>query len=86
MVVKESICCGVPVVSVDAGDARHWVDLTPGCRLVDRDPAAIAAGLREVLQGPGRVNGDAVRREASADGVADRLIQVYREAIARRLG
>ena len=86
MVVKEAICCGIPVVSVDAGDARHWVDLTPGCRLVERDPAAIAAGLREVLQGPGRVDGDAVRGEGSAYSVAQRLIAVYREAMARRPG
>jgi teichuronic acid biosynthesis glycosyltransferase TuaC len=84
IVVKEALCCGIPVVSVDVGDARRWLDVTPGCRLVDRDPAAIAAGLREVLRGPGRVNGDAVRREASAARVAERLMAVYREAIARR--
>jgi glycosyltransferase involved in cell wall biosynthesis len=84
IIVKEALCCDVPVVSVDVGDARRWVELVPGCRLVDRNPAAIAAGLREVLCGPGRVDGNAVRALVSADRVAAQVLDVYREAIARR--
>ncbi len=86
IVVKEALCCDVPVVSVDVGDVRPWLELTPGCRLVARDPAAIAAGLQEVLSGPRRVDGSAVRREVSAERVAARVMGVYREAIARREG
>lgn len=84
MVVKEALCCDLPVVSVDAGDVRRWLDVTPGCRLVERDPAAIAAGLRDVLCGPERVDGSAVRDEVSADRVAARVLDVYRAVTARR--
>jgi glycosyltransferase involved in cell wall biosynthesis len=84
MVVKEALSCDVPVVSVDAGDVRRWLDLTPGCRLVERDAAAIAVGLRDVLRGPGRVDGSAVRDEVSTDRVAARVVDVYRDVIARR--
>jgi glycosyltransferase involved in cell wall biosynthesis len=83
-VVKEALCCDTPVVSVEVGDVRHWLDLTPGCRLVERTPAAIAAGLREVLCGPGRVDGSAVRDHLSADRVAARVVDVYRAVLARR--
>ena len=84
MVVKEALCCNVPVVSVNAGDVRRWLDATPGCRLVERDPVAIAAGLRDVLCGSGHVNGSAVRSQVSVDRVAAQVLEVYREAIGRR--
>jgi len=83
-VVKEALCCNTPVVSVEVGDVRRWLDLTPGCRLVERAPAAIAAGLRDVLCGPGRVDGSAVRDEVSADRVAARVLDVYGAVTARR--
>jgi hypothetical protein len=37
-----------------------------------------------VLCGPGRVDGNAVRALVSADRVAAQVLEVYREAIARR--
>jgi teichuronic acid biosynthesis glycosyltransferase TuaC len=83
LVVKEALCSGVPVVSVDVGDARRWLDLAPGCRLVACDPEAIASGLRDVLAGSGRVDGSAVRQAVAADRVAAQVLDVYREAIAR---
>src|SRR6266699_879130 len=83
-VVKEALCCDTPVVSVEVGDVRRWLDLAPGCRLVERTPAAIAAGLREGLCGPGRVDGSAVRNEVSADRVAARVLDVYGAVTARR--
>src|SRR6266550_2569320 len=73
-VVKEALCCDTPVVSVAVGDVRRWLDLAPGCRLVDRTPAAIAAGLRDVLCGAERVDGSVVRNEVSADRVAARVL------------
>ncbi len=81
-VVKEALCCDTPVVSVAVGDVRRWLDLAPGCRLVDRTPAAIAAGLRDVLCGAERVDGSVVRNEVSADRVAARVLDVYRAVTA----
>jgi len=83
-VVKEALCCDVPVVAVDVGDVRRWVDPTAGCYVVERDPSAIAAALRRVLCAERRVDGSAVRAELSAGRVAQQLLEVYREAIARR--
>jgi len=83
-VVREALCCDIPVVSVDAGDVPLWLDRAPGCRLVERDPVAIAAGLRDVLCGPCQVDGSAVRAATSADRVVAEVLDVYREAIERR--
>jgi glycosyltransferase involved in cell wall biosynthesis len=82
--VKEALCCDLPVVSVDVGDVRRWFALAPGCRIVERDPAAIARGLAEVLGGPGRVAGVRVRDEIGLPAVAQRVLAVYRDAMERR--
>ena len=82
--VKEALCCELPVVSVDVGDVRRWLALAPGCRVVERDPAAIASGLAEVLGGPGRVAGGRVRDEIGLAAVAQRVLAVYRDAMERR--
>jgi len=82
-VVKEALCCDIPVVSVDVGDTRLWLERAQGSALVARDPAAIAAGLRAVLGGTTRVDGSAVRQAIDARGVAARVLDVYAEAVAR---
>lgn len=81
-VVKEALCCDVPVVSVDAGDAQHWLSLAPGSRCVARDPAAIAQGVREAL-GSSRADGALVREQLSLPRVAESLVAVYRQAIGQ---
>jgi len=83
-VVKEAMSCDLPVVSVDAGDVRWLVGLTSGSVLVERDPAAIAQGLRQVLTDPGHVDGQRVRQELAIDGIAGRIIGVYRDIVARK--
>lgn len=85
-VVKEALCCDLPVVSVDCGDVAHWLALAPGCELVERDPAAIAAALARLLRRGAGVDGAAARRELDVHRVAERVVAVYHEAIARRQG
>ena len=83
-VVKEALCCDLPVVSVDVGDVRQWVDVAPGSLLVGRDSAMIADGLRQVLVAGRRTDGTRVRAELSAERAARAVIAVYREAVTRR--
>ncbi len=83
-VVKEAICCDLPVVSVDAGDAAQWIGLTPGCRLVSRDPGAITTALREVLRDPTPVDGNRVREILRIERTAAALVMVYHEAVLHR--
>jgi glycosyltransferase involved in cell wall biosynthesis len=48
----EALGCGVPLVVPDVGGAREVVDRPEAGRLVARDPAAIAAAVREILAQP----------------------------------
>ncbi|WP_298687542.1 glycosyltransferase [uncultured Sphingomonas sp.] len=45
----EALACGAPIVIADVGGARELVDRLEAGRLVAREPAAIAAGVRAVL-------------------------------------
>ncbi|HYN47191.1 MAG TPA: glycosyltransferase [Allosphingosinicella sp.] len=48
----ESLACGTPVVTSDVGGAREVFDRPEAGRLVPRDPAAIAAAVRDLLANP----------------------------------
>lgn len=45
----ESLACGTPVVTTDVSGAREAIDRPEAGRIVARDPAAIAAAVRELL-------------------------------------
>ena len=48
-VVKESLACGVPVVSVDVGDVAERIAGIVGCHLAEAQPKDLALKLAEVL-------------------------------------
>lgn len=81
-VVKEALACGVPVVSVDAGDVRFWLDRVPGCVVAERNPASLAAALECVLEGPRAVDASSVLPELDRSNAARRLLAVYQSVCA----
>jgi glycosyltransferase involved in cell wall biosynthesis len=50
----ESLSCGTPVVTTEAGEASKVIDRPAAGRIVPADPAAIAAAVRELLADPPR--------------------------------
>jgi len=48
----EALACGCPLVITDAGGAREVVTRPEAGRIVDRNPDAIAAAVRELLTSP----------------------------------
>lgn len=80
-VVKEALASGLPVVGVDAGDVAHWLSRVPGCRLTEREPAALAAAVVDVLHGSGRIDPAPVLADLDERAAARRILSIY-ESVA----
>jgi glycosyltransferase involved in cell wall biosynthesis len=80
-VVKESIACGLPVVSVDVGDVRERLRNVRPSTIVSRDPEAIGKALAEILLESQRSNGPRIIQDLSADKIALRVLRLYEEAL-----
>ena len=48
----EALACGTPIVISDVGGARELLDRPEAGRIVERDPEAIAAAIRALLDNP----------------------------------
>lgn len=81
--VKEALCCDLPVVSVDVGDVRQWIEGGRGSVLVAAAPEAIADGLARVLSQTSPPDGQRIRDELSAERIARKLISVYQTSLDR---
>ncbi len=79
-VVKEAMTVGLPVVSVDVGDVRDYLEGCEGCAVVERNAEALEAGLRPLLDQPRRTPGRDRMAAWNSTVVAQRLLEIYRAA------
>lgn len=80
-VVKESMACNLPVVSVRVGDVPQVIGNARNCHLCDYDAADLAGALEQVLAAKGRSDGREQIQHLSLESVADRVVQIYRQEI-----
>jgi teichuronic acid biosynthesis glycosyltransferase TuaC len=80
-VIKESMACNLPIVSVNAGDAWDVIGDTIHCHRADRNPADLAEKLVAILVEGERSNGRAQIAHLELDSVALRVIDVYRSVL-----
>jgi glycosyltransferase involved in cell wall biosynthesis len=79
--VKEAMACNLPVISVDVGDVKARLrDVWPS-KIVPRDVRDIGRALAELLQKPARSNGAYAIRDLTAEKVAEKVLQLYHEAL-----
>lgn len=81
-VVKESLACGCPVVSVDVGDVKERISKVKGCYVAEtREPKELSELLIKVLSSGNRVEGRDVIIKDGLDNtqVAQRLIEIYQK-------
>jgi glycosyltransferase involved in cell wall biosynthesis len=76
-VVKEALACGLPVVSVDVGDVRRWVERASGGLIAADDPREIAGALDVVLSSGDPVDPAPLLAELDQAVIAGRVAEVY---------
>lgn len=82
-VVKEAAACGLPIVSVDVGDVRETINGMSGCRIVERNPRAIAMALIDIYNRRDlKTNGRKIMIKLSLPAIAARVIRIYRDLLA----
>lgn len=83
-VVKEALACDANVVAVPVGDAHQMLAGVSNCERVSREPSEVAAALCAVLRKNQSSDGRHVleQRRLSLDGVAQQVIEVYRQALS----
>jgi teichuronic acid biosynthesis glycosyltransferase TuaC len=77
VVVKESLACNVPVVSVDVGDVRERVAGIECCFIADADPRDLADKLLHALDHDDPINARERIADLSLGSVAERIYEIY---------
>jgi glycosyltransferase involved in cell wall biosynthesis len=82
MIVIEALACNLPVVSVDVGHVRDYIESIKGCFICNDDsPETIAEALREAIRYKGRVNGRDKVQDLSETVVAKKVYNVYKKVV-----
>ena len=87
MVLVESLACGTPVVATRCGGPEDIVDDRVGMLVPPDDPAALAAGIEQVLDRRDRYDRGALRAHAlerfGLESVTARYAELYGEVLGR---
>lgn len=82
-IVKESLACNLPVVSVDVGDVKERLDGLDGCYLCEDDkPETIARYLERALSSSNAIQGRQAVAQLDIAATAERIIGVYNRALS----
>jgi teichuronic acid biosynthesis glycosyltransferase TuaC len=84
--IREALCCNVPVLCTDVGDAREVLDGVDGCGIVPPDPGEIAVALERALSPPRRVDARGRMQRYSLESTARSVIGVYEDVLGRPPG
>ncbi|CAN5477565.1 hypothetical protein BH10ACT11_BH10ACT11_19270 [soil metagenome] len=89
LAVLEALSCGLPVVASDIASHRFIAERVPGVLIVDRDPAAFAAGIEHFLAlEPGsraelvETSGRAIAQHFSLDRWCETILADYERLMA----
>ena len=82
MTAIEALACNVPIVSVDVGHIRQYVESIDGCSVcADDRPETIASELKRVIKDKKRINGREVVKDMDEALIAKRVIDVYEQVL-----
>jgi glycosyltransferase involved in cell wall biosynthesis len=81
VVVKESLACQTPVVSVAVGDVSEVVAGLPGCAVVQRDPDALVNAVGTALRSERHPQLRDAMQVYRRQSIARRVLHVYRRLL-----
>jgi teichuronic acid biosynthesis glycosyltransferase TuaC len=82
--VREALACNLPIVSVDVGDVKYHVGAVGGCYMCEREPADMAAKLRQVfVDGKRLEKGREYASQFSLKAAAERTVEVYKRVLQK---
>ena len=76
-VVKETMACNIPVVSVDVGDVKEVIAKTKGCYLSKYDPKDMAEKIVKAVSFKGKATGRKDIEYLEINIIASRIIDIY---------
>ena len=76
-VIKEALCCGIPIVSTDVGDVRKVVNLVNGGEIIDYTTESFLNGISKVLFRKEKVSKDASIL-FSLKSMGDKTVSIYK--------
>ena len=86
--VLEALCCGTPVVATDVPGHLYIGEHVAACRISDREPAALAPAIFEMLERDPTVAGaealearDWIANHLGYAANTERLVEIYEEAL-----
>ncbi len=82
-IVKEALACGLPIVSVPAGDISERIADAGGCYLAEADPRDLAEKLDMIYQRRERVHCREKLQKVSCQAVAATIEEFYMEVLRR---
>ncbi len=84
-VIKEALACRLPVVSVDVGDVKEWINNIEGCFISENDdPLVIAKCLDSALSGGLLVLNNQQMMALDDFQSIEKIIDVYRVALMNK--
>lgn len=85
-VLLESVCCGTPIITTDAGGCGEIVTPENGILIAQKDEQALYEAMKQMIHSPEKYNQERIAKEAhlkySYSSVAQQYSEVYRSLIS----
>jgi glycosyltransferase involved in cell wall biosynthesis len=82
-VIKEACACNLPIIATDVGDVREIIGGISGCAITERTPEAFGKAIHNIVEYSNSINGRHVISHLKLEKIAARLIDFYKQVIAK---